>query len=144
MVTKEELAYWAGFIDGEGSICIIKSVSLPKRYKNSRYQITLQASNTNREIMEKMLETFGGSLLIRDRHEKDKISYEWKASSLKAVWILKRLLPYFKVKKSQAELAIKFQELMKKPGYQFAISNDEIKSREDLRMQMLSLNKRGR
>lgn len=80
------LAYMAGFVDGEGSICI-KSES-----KKRPFVICLEICNTNYQSIELFENTFGGKLRKRNWSSNKKNAaknwkpcYEWHITKLKAV-----------------------------------------------------------
>ena len=106
---KTDLAYLAGILDGEGSIQIRK-----RKDKGMRlgfcYQLVVNIANTNEWLVRWIHLNFGG-LLYKNRipaaHYKQ--VYQWSVSSNKAKFVLESLLPYLKIKKPQAEIALQFQ-----------------------------------
>jgi hypothetical protein len=65
-------------------------------------------SNTDKEIMKWVHRTFGGSLQEYPP-KKGARAWKWTISCKSAGELLQKMLPYFRVKKSQAEVAIEFQ-----------------------------------
>lgn len=96
----EQLAYIAGFIDGEGCI------SLAKRGKY--ITPSLQISNTDYDILEWIGGFYGLKVYdkIADRRPTRKPSYRLAVFGDKAIQILKDILPYLRVKKEQAEVVL--------------------------------------
>lgn len=105
-LTEQELAYIAGFFDGEGSIGI----------NRSKRQTWLEVcfANTDEPIIAWIYSKLGGRIRVIDRSQKNP---KWKkafyaiSSSARACKILRTLLPYLRVKKDQAEIAIEYWSL---------------------------------
>lgn len=102
-LTREEVGYIAGFVDGEGSICFC----LGKNMKP-----TIQFPNTNREVIDWLLKklTVGGlSVTVREKkNPKWKTLYQIHIGGIKNVFdILVKIEPYLIIKKEKARLAIK-------------------------------------
>lgn len=106
MVSDTDLAYMAGMIDGEGSIMI----SVSKKHGNLTSKLTVY--NTNEPVIRWMSETFGGSVFKVGRPLRLKHRQEWAWSTVgnPAVAILKQVMPYLKIKRTLAELAIEAWE----------------------------------
>lgn len=92
---EKELAYIAGFFDGEGCITT-----------NKQY-ILINASNAYREPLEFIEKVFGGYVSeYQPKNKRYKKSYRWIAQGKSALIVLEFLLPYLIVKKERAVLAI--------------------------------------
>ena len=107
---KTDLAYMAGIFDGEG--CIVIHKSKPRqRGINPSYVIEINLANTNEWIVRQFHFSFGGNVYLRKRQtETSREIWAWQISANQALLCLKTLLPYLKLKRGQAEIAIKFQE----------------------------------
>ncbi len=102
-MTKEVAsAYFAGFFDGEGYIGLLKR----QRGKYTEYFVQISIGQNDGAVMDWIKENFGGNVYLVKRDG----SFYWTSSNRKALEILKRILPYMKYKKPQAELAIEFFE----------------------------------
>jgi hypothetical protein len=141
-----ENSYWAGFIDGEGSIMITKFFSKDKKHKSPTYQLQIGVATTDKKQMEK-LSLFAGGNAITERRFKNKNqrnAYYWGLKSDKAVLFLKRILPYLKLKQKQAKVGIKYQENKFQPnkygGRIRKLTQKEINYREKWRNKMIKLN----
>ena len=99
-----DIAYIAGFFDGEGCIRIKRASQ-----GGSSYYIWVAITNSNKEILDFVANIFGGSIRQAEKTV-NKIIYHYLISSSEAVDMLKVLLGFLKEKKQQAELAIKFHE----------------------------------
>lgn len=124
-LTEQEKAYFAGFFDGEGSVIIYKRktpVNYPKR-EGSRcgvgvtipYRIHVTVTNTNYAIVKDFKAAFGAACppyptshsLKRKNHRP---AWKWFASCQKAAAFLRAVLPYLRVKRLEAEVALAMQD----------------------------------
>lgn len=111
---KEEIAYIAGFFDGEGCVSVMKRITKRPYGRYWTYSIYVRMANTNLDVLQWMQDRIGGAIY---EHNK-------KASlgNRKAGWILhlqgeraRRFLetiePYCIVKLKQIALAKQFFDL---------------------------------
>lgn len=111
-VSEIDNAYTAGLFDGEGSVSILKARRSNPNYKCAQHILCLTCTNTHKETIEWLSETYGASKALRKRqrnHPKWKDAYGWTISAIKALEFLKLIYPYLKIKKEQARIAIEFQ-----------------------------------
>lgn len=153
---KEKIyAYLAGFIDADGSITIVTA-----KYKNKKgimrtqYRIKLSAHNCKIEPIQILQKEFGGGKLRHKKtgkaklHENWRPCYEWIITNTMAANAIKLMLPYLTVKKEQALLCLKVNELKTSTNAATRRWNPEL-SREitnkfyELKSQINLLNKRG-
>jgi hypothetical protein len=107
-LTKAQLGYIAGVIDGEGSISIIKASG---KYHFS-YQLRLIVTNTDYRMLKWLKDTIGyGNVAERKR----KITqpnwspvYIYSVTATKAKNLLVTIYPYLVIKREQADIAIEF------------------------------------
>ena len=137
MSKQSNAAYLAGFMDGEGSFSITKHWARTKQVSgnvttNWRHAVQVVISNTNREVLEWIVENYGGSIHTRKMYMTAKQGYSWRPSTYKEgeIFILS-ILPYLRIKKKQAMVALSY--------YRLAGVRDP-QQREALRQQMLNLN----
>lgn len=130
-----DLAYLAGFIDGEGSIAIFHS--------GKRYHLRFDIYNTNETVLVWIKEKFEGKIhRVGRAREGNKQEYVWAAGQQRAAIILTACLPYLLIKKRQAEIFIDYTKTSKgRAGMSIPI--DMIAYRLDLTTQIQLLNKRG-
>ncbi|OGC59986.1 hypothetical protein A3A70_01770 [candidate division WWE3 bacterium RIFCSPLOWO2_01_FULL_42_11] len=111
-MTKEELAYIAGFLDGDG--CVMLQLVYRHDYVfgyQIRASIVFYQSQQNRPFLEWLKENLQDGY-IRDRN--DGMSEYTIVGSVPVSQILTTLLPYLRLKQRQAELALSV--LSKMPG----------------------------
>lgn len=101
------LAYVAGIIDGEGTICISRR---KKGNKIWNHTLFVQVSNTQEWLIEFLKLQFGGNTDYRKAHDNARESWRWTAHTREASSFLRLILPYLQLKRPQAELAIEFQK----------------------------------
>jgi hypothetical protein len=101
------LAYMAGFFDGEGSIGIYRGGSAAGR--SLRCQVTQNVSPESAALLKACRARWGGSLAIMNRRLKYP-AYNWQVSGPRALRLLCELRPYLTVKAAQADVAIEWQQ----------------------------------
>jgi hypothetical protein len=113
-----ELAWLAGFFDGEGCI----SIRHAKRPANRSAWFVLQVSitNTHRNSLQRIKDLFGfGTLHERANVPQNrKTIYTYMLGGRQAECALLTLLPYLFVKREQAKMALEFRSLGQKKPYQ--------------------------
>lgn len=110
---KVDFAYIAGIVDGEGSIGIYNRADHP----NSQMYMRVTVGNTEEWLLQWLKFNFGG-YISTTQHETSgnrKVS-QWTVTALKALYFLELILPYLRIKRPQAEIAIEFQK-RRKPHY---------------------------
>jgi len=124
-LTEVDLAYAAGILDGEGCINIVKQKRKIRRTINKRkyklykiqkpyYRLQVNVCNTQSEVITWLWLNWGGSRQIRHIPLRRTMFY-WYVVSRQAYHFLNDILPYLKLKRNQAKLAIAFQERRKIP-----------------------------
>jgi len=134
------IAWLAGFYDGEGFVSIIKS----KRngYINPRYYLQAGVSNTNLEILKEIQEEFGGYITsCKFTGFTKKGVYSWRVQNNKALPFLESIQPYTKVKDVQVCLALRF--LRTKNDRRHDKSLENLEHIECMRNEMRLLNNKG-
>lgn len=112
--TVADLAWFAGFFDGEGNIGLGRSrTSGPAGWK---YKLSISITNTHLPSLHKIRDMWQrGS--ICSIHSKDtpkrkewSPAWKWEAGANQALYVLELILPYLFTKRAQAEVAIAFQK----------------------------------
>lgn len=101
---KELLAWMAGIVDGEGSICLMRT-----RSSGERPCPIIEVPNTTDELVVIFKETFGGSISNKKRYKKHHSpSKQWKLTNRGAIRVMGLLLPYLRhpLKRSKAKLIV--------------------------------------
>lgn len=115
-VMKEtDIAYCAGLFDGESCIRIKKS----KAYRcqgraTPGYHACVMIHMVEESAIKFVAELLGGWYYLEKAiAAQGRPLYKWSASNLKAEVILRKLLPFLRVKRQQAELVLQLRDLQK-------------------------------
>ncbi len=137
---KTDLAYVAGIVDGEGCIGLYLHQSKKRR---PFYVLQVTVANTNEWLIQWLKFSFGGSVHLRicDEPTNCRPQWYWIIAAKKALEFLMLVSPYLRLKKPQAEIAVRFQEAKRHRGRPH--TDGEIAIDEAERILMASLNKRG-
>lgn len=141
MSVAHELAWCAGFFDGEGYVTIQRR---QVKYKDKIYQGHYLRIGINHVAPEPLLEMqrmFGGKI---EKQNPDKVvgnrkpRHRWTLSTETAKTALIRMMPYFKNKNKAAELGLKLQETMQ--SNKKTVSEDLLNYRDYLKQELQKLN----
>jgi len=107
------LAYLAGVVDSDGCITIYKNTHYQRTHSESAspvYQPRLAIAQVEPEAVELSRDTFGGTI----RHKlnnpgKSRQLLVWRADHNRFYEVVGQLLPYLRIKKAQAENALKLK-----------------------------------
>jgi intein/homing endonuclease len=98
-MTETDIAYAAGFFDGEGCIMIAKNGA-----------VDVRITNTSKQVLLKLQAVFGGK--IGDRSQKiNKAQYSYCFYGENAIEFIKTIKPYLVEKLPQAETVLEYYEL---------------------------------
>ena len=104
-LTKLEVAYLAGIIDGEGCIGLA--------WRTKKYVTpTLQVGNTNYDLIEWLVGITGSCYFVPERRDKPnwKDRYLWRCAGMQARELIRMTYPFLIVKKRQARVVLKLHE----------------------------------
>jgi len=111
---ETDIAWAAGFFDGEGTVDIAKRINYWVRKSDNTkqsyeyYVLRVRASQVDLEPLIKLQNWFGGSINKRDKQG----VASWEAQGPKAEIFLEGVLPYLTVKKIQASLALEYRKTL--------------------------------
>lgn len=113
-----DLAWAAGFIDGEGCIALIHHHQTIGQKTYQCFVLRLSVANTDLLSLERLKAMFGGSINGAGRSSRPhhKPCWQWFCHSAKAERALIRLLPYLFGKKAQAELGVASRKYVQNNG----------------------------
>lgn len=140
-MSKLTAAYVAGYIDGEGYLGIMKTMR-HETAKNPTYMPVIKIASTDEWIIDWFKDSFGGwkdKRTFPNQNHKD--AYTWTIAGKKIEPVLRKVHPYLRLKKPQADIIFKRLK-MYKPGYKF--NDKEVEFMESLCIQIRELNKRGK
>lgn len=131
-MNKLSLAYVAGIIDGEGSICLAKG-------KRGAWFPRIMVTNTNYELLEALQHQFGGSIQSKKVYPSHwRQPHVWRLQYSKAALFIIKVYPYLLVKHEQA-ICVKLWEAIR-PGSTGRWDQDSL---DLIRKQLTWLNERG-
>lgn len=116
VMKKIDLAYIAGLFDGEGCISISKKREAGVSHSRV-YHLRVMVKMANPYLPHLLQFSFGGSCLKAKPRPRRRESWDWSLSAQQASAFLQIILPYLKLKRDEAELAIKFQSAKRKGTY---------------------------
>jgi len=98
-MNREDLAWAAGFFDGDGSIGIyIKR----RKYRNRDYPLPeIYVRNTELPLIRQFQDLFGGHITVHKRKKPHKTYYEWTPFQRDLLEVALVLAPYLKSSKKQ-------------------------------------------
>ena len=101
MYHKNEIAYLAGIVDGEGHIYkILTKLERKTPYEEKRLLFVQSKKNNGLELCEWAKQRFGGNISITNK-KGDNPLYRWQLSGKKAVELALLLKPFLIVKREQ-------------------------------------------
>src|ERR1700677_677172 len=110
-LTPTEWAYLAGIVDGEGFISFVP------RGVSKHGMIRMRApcvggSSTNKELIDWVKTRAAGTAAKWDHGmTNSKLTYNWRVTHLRAVQLIAGCLPYLVIKRKQAELLLRHQQI---------------------------------
>ena len=118
-----DLAYAAGFLDGEGCFCSYRS--------KSGWYVAVTCSNANKPSIEWLHKLLGGSMskTTKKRKELHRPMHIWQVVGLDAVRVCKLLAPYLKQKLPQAILVLSIHQTAKWPKNSNRLTEETIHER---------------
>jgi len=145
-MTPEQIAYFAGLLDGEGCIRI-------GRFHNSggvlRYRAFIQIAMTDEAPIDWLTSVVGGKKYIDWKRNdiKSKVCYCWQTNAKEGAAILRRALKYLLVKRERADLYIRFSETLCSQGGKGEmrpLSDELLERRKELFEENKRLNSKGK
>ena len=130
-----DLAYAAGLLDGEGSVCLIR----PRKSAPYRYPF-IYMTNTSIELVSLMYGLFGGRVRTKKVYRKHyKPAYEWMVSGNTCIEALKLMLPYMRDihKIDRALLIVKHYKTVTSRNGKY--SNEAIEAKQNFETRFASI-----
>lgn len=117
---ETEKAYWAGIIDGEGSISC--------GYQNSGIPQLFVAVGMRDELIPRMLyERFEGSIYeVVNKRSRTGLSWQWQVNGASCEKVLEIIQPYIKLKKMEVTLAIAFVATVRPSSNRKTLTDSEL------------------
>ena len=110
MLKETDIAWAAGFIDGEGCI----STPVRVRVRNRRdYSLALYVGQVDPRPLLRLRDWFGGTVVPRTSWGRGRPIFMWRITGNTAEAALRTLLPYLTVKQEQARLALALRKMIR-------------------------------
>jgi len=139
MKTKEELAYIAGFIDGEGYIGIKKYIRNSTKTWCPMYSEKISVAGTCEPVIKSFDTIIKGYINFHKHSKLSKRGYwSWEVTENKARLFLQMIYPYLKVKKLEADILLLLGKNKKKTKSN-TIKEEDRMLREKLYLQIKEL-----
>lgn len=139
-----DLAWAAGFVDGEGWIGIKRLVQRRRTDGsaygcNENYEACLSVAQNDPAPLVKLHKLFGGSIKLHHRQQNQRISYVWQVRSKRSEKVCEELMPFFVVKRGQAAVLLAFRETIRYDSTA-GLSEKTVQMRRNLYERMKGLN----
>lgn len=132
-LTREDLAYIAGFFDGEGCVQISKCIN---RARQAGYRYQLECKITQKcpcPLFDSLRKEFGG--WIHETKQEEILNYRLYAQQART--FLREIVPYLRLKKEQAEAGIAFQNSLCLQGRRLSSAECQAREKAYRRLQAL-------
>jgi hypothetical protein len=118
MASDTDLAWAAGFFDGEGSLGIYRKTQYHRGRKYAGWHVHARVAGCCREAIERFAEIVGEGTVRKEPRltAGNRNVWVWCGASATAMDSLSRLLPYLTVKREQVELGIEFRKTVANHG----------------------------
>ena len=142
-MTREEGAYLAGIIDGEGCLSVTSNLA-----SGQRFIPYLSIVNTSEELMSRLHELIGGGSVQRKKGKKDyyKDCFVLTVRSNKLREILPLVIDFLIVKREQGQLVLSLLQLINQhgKGYFWSRNPDRLEQCSLIASTLHKLNKRSK
>jgi hypothetical protein len=142
-IKATELAYMAGIIDGEGTICITKTNGGTRSIAKN-FDVLVVVNMTRPTPLDFIAKRFGGTVTRRERGSKNYAAiFRWFACANRARKFLMAIRPFLHLKCKQADIALKYLTLKRGRKGSTPLTKAIIAAREKLYLRCKKLNRRG-
>lgn len=108
-INTQDLAYIAGYIDGDG--CFFIGKEQRKQRLAPKYVISIIISSVNKCTLESFKKQFGGSVRrVQKAHDNSKAQYHFSIKKNNSIKLIHKIMPYLVEKKEEAKIALTFAE----------------------------------
>jgi len=135
ILDSHDLAYIAGFFDGDGCICVtrVKAPSCVRGY-NHKLSVSL-VQKVHCPLLDTLSEVYGGSTY---HNPKTGVTH-WQPVSRSAERFLRDILPYLRLKKDQTVLALEYMATVPRKRGSEKLTDVEYDYRDDIARRIVAL-----
>lgn len=127
-LTQEQLAYTAGFLEGDGSFQIMRYRSKKSGYV---YEYRISGYNTKEEVIKWLHEKIGGYYASVTASGRNKKPYHWNIKNKEAIELAELIYPYLIAKKNEVGVWLEYAYTIV-PNRTNKMSQESINHRIDL------------
>lgn len=128
-VSREDLIYFAGLIDGDGCFFISKR-TLPTATGLTQYQLKLQVHCINESFIDDLHAVFGGVKVVYRRKSPRRFLYGVEFTGKLLTHMCELLIPYLRLKKENAENMLEMRNTYNGTGGNIVVPDDILAIRE--------------
>ena len=139
---KTDLAYFAGIVDGEGCIVIMRSKRQHSTARSPSFCALLTVTSTDEWLPHQLRFAFGGTVYLLAPRTNHRKTWRWDIASKQAMSCLQALLPYLRLKHEQARIAITLETSIHPKRSPKPLTEEELAFREAQRILIHNLNQR--
>ncbi|SRR5260370_3634758 len=142
--TLTDYAYIAGLLDADGTICMHR-INPGKSWESCNFIVDIV--NKDLQVLQWVQSLFGGFIRERKYNRKKKeaknwqVIYDWVAEVSTFEFFLMSILPFMRIKRRQAELALMFRKTSLDYRKNFRLTSEQKQHREVIYAEMKKLNK---
>ena|SRR3990167_7647909 len=141
MTTKEDYAYIAGLVDGEGSI-FVSNAQRTTSYGGRRHVLELRISNSDKATLEWVQQTMGCGVVYRNMGGGKREHFNYGVRARSAGGVIASVMPYLRIKRRRGAMALLFQSRIT-PRRCNRVPDEEFRRRETLMLGIRELNNGG-
>ena len=146
-ISQIDLARLAAYVESEGGMYLTHSMVTHRGHRLLRTSPKMMVSNTDIRLLDWCQRITGiGSInkVGKRDHPRWKQGYAWHCYARNAIYLAKQMLPYFVIKREQAEVLIAYERLILSSNVSNkGVRPDNQEQRVHLVSQMRVLNRRG-
>ena len=147
-ITAVDKAYAAGVVDSDGCIRVVKEGRSDTRMRSATYYPLVLVSQADGEAIQFLQSKWGGCIhKSAQSGGRELFIFRWAVSWKKAEEFLADIVPYLRIKKSQALLALQTRgrnvhvQSRRTDGTTMPLTQSEITRREDIFLQLKEMKK---
>ena len=116
-MNKEDVIYIAGLFDGDGCITIrMNRPTSTSKHKSTLFSLVVKVTMCDKKTIKYLHDAFKvGHFRKNTGKEYNKSrsdAWSWTVMSRNALFVIKKLYPYLRTKKSEADVALEFEQVM--------------------------------
>ena len=147
-LTKEQWAYFAGIVDGEGCLTLSRAINKQRKHKPVLiyYRPVLTIETTSKPLQDWLINVFGKGYCARNPHKGNhKDRYLWLLSKKADIFdVCLGIRPYVVIKKNQVEVMLDFLKVDMSHNQEHGYAQKHLVLYDDYKNMFRKLNFRGR